>query len=273
MRGALDSLIDIIDKVLRDTTLVMDGENSPTMIPDGPLGELRKHFKEILILLGSSAPKPERWHGMARHLHFGHAHDFSDIVNFDWPDIKASLRKNFYGQDDPIPVKVADLGELVASSPKGPIPIMLKWSTLSDESFERLIFALIASERGYENPEWLMPTRASDRGRDLSVMRVSNDGLSGQLRSRVIIQCKHWQTKSINVDEIAKLKEQMALWEPPRVDVMIIATSGRFSSDAVQAIERHNQADRAMRIEMWPESHLEILLATRPAVIAEYGLR
>lgn len=40
--------------------------------------------------------------------------------------------------------------------------------------------------------------------------------------------------------------------EPPRVDVLIIATSGRFSADAVQYLERHNQSEAALRIEMWP---------------------
>ena len=65
----------------------------------------------------------------------------------------------------------------------------------------------------------------------------------------------------------------MTLWEPPRVDVLVIATTGRFSSNAVSMIEKHNNADRALRIEMWPESHLERLLAQRPSVIADFGLR
>jgi hypothetical protein len=55
--------------------------------------------------------------------------------------------------------------------------------------------------------------------------------------------------------------------------VQIIATSGRFTSDAVAIIEKHNLSDSALRIEMWPESHLERLLASRPAIIAEFSLR
>ena len=65
----------------------------------------------------------------------------------------------------------------------------------------------------------------------------------------------------------------MTLWEPPRVDVLVIATSGRFTTDAVAGIERHRQSDHALRIEMWAESPLEMLLAARPALIAEFGLR
>jgi len=38
-------------------------------------------------------------------------------------------------------------------------------------------------------------------------------------------------------------------------------------------VEKHNQSDAAMRIDMWPESHLELLLAQRAGVIAQFGLR
>ena len=41
----------------------------------------------------------------------------------------------------------------------------------------------------------------------------------------------------------------------------------------VAVIEKQNQSDSALRIEMWPESHLERLLASRPAIIAEFSLR
>ena len=51
------------------------------------------------------------------------------------------------------------------------------------------------------------------------------------------------------------------------------ATSGRFTADAVALIEKQNQSDSALRIEMWAESHLERLLASRPALIAEFSLR
>lgn len=273
VRSAIERPIDEIDRLLRETAAAVDELPIGGQIPEPALSELRAHYKEIHVLLGSSASRPDRWQDMGRHLHFGQKGDFHDIVEFDWPAAKASLRASFYGQDEAIPVAVADLGELVASAPSGPIPIKLNWSALTDDTFERLMFALIASEPGYENPEWLTPTRAPDRGRDLSVMRVTRDGLSGQIRSRVIIQCKHWQSKTVNATEVATLKEQMTLWEPPRVDVLTIATTGRFSTDAVQLIEKQAQSDRALKIEMWADSHLEMLLASRPALIAEFGLR
>jgi hypothetical protein len=199
--------------------------------------------------------------------------DLHDIIEHDWPSVKAGLRKSLYGEKEPVPVEVEDLGALVSKRPRGPVATKLQWNRLSDEDFERLVFALISSAHEYENPEWLMKTNAPDRGRDLSVYRVHTDPLGGTIRQRVIIQCKHWQTKSVGPAEIAVLREQMTMWEPPRVDVHIIATSGRFTSDAVAIIEKHNQSDSALRIEMWPESHLERVLASRPAIIAEFSLR
>ena len=57
------------------------------------------------------------------------------------------------------------------------------------------------------------------------------------------------------------------------MQVLVFATSGRFTSDAVAWIEKHNNADRTPRIEKWPDSHLELLLSSRPAIIGAYGLR
>lgn len=153
------------------------------------------------------------------------------------------------------------------------VVVQLKWTSLTDDEFERLIFCLISETEGYENPDWLTKINASDRGRDLSVYRVYTDQLAGVLRQRVIIQCKHWLSKSINFNEISTSKEKMKLWEPPRVDVHVIATSGRFTTDAIQFVEKHNQSDSGLRIEMWPDSHIERLLASRPALLDKFGLR
>jgi hypothetical protein len=118
-----------------------------------------------------------------------------------------------------------------------------------------------------------MHTKAPDRGRDLSVWRVTKDELAGTQRSRVVIQCKHWLKKSVALADVSANHAQMALWTDPKVDVLVIATSGRFTADAVQWIENQNANKIVPRIEMWPESHLERILAARPALIAEYRLR
>lgn len=272
-----DALIELIDNVDNDLQILSKELESTSEyyepVTDPQFDKLKEHIAQIDTLLGSSVSRPPRWSDLYRHLHFGQLGDLHDIINHDWPSVKGGLRKSLYGEKEPIPTEVEDLSALVQNKPRGLVTTKLAWEHLTDNEFERLIFVLISSEKGYENPEWLMKTSAPDRGRDLSVHRIYVDPLGGTLRQRVIIQCKHWLSKSVGPSEVAVLREQMKLWEPPRVDVHIIASSGRFTSDAVSIIEKHNQSDSALRIEMWPESHLERLLASRPAIIAEFGLR
>ncbi len=274
IRESVGELVDAIDDNLRNLLIELRPRLALGKSVDNPVfDELKNNVDQIDSLLGSSVSRPAGWTDLRRHLHFGMIADLRDIVQNDWPTVKSGLRKSLYGEKEPFPVEINDLEEIVGKHPKGQVATKLRWDHLSDEDFERLIFALISSEKGYENPEWLTKTKAPDRGRDLSVVRVINDPLGGTSRYRVIIQCKHWLTKSITPTEVATLREQMKIWEPPRIDVQIIATSGRFTSDAVAIIEKHNLSDSALRIEMWPESHLERLLASRPAIIAEFSLR
>lgn len=274
IRDSVAELIDAIDVNLRKLSLMSQGKpQSNENVSGTEFDNLKNNLAQINTLLGSSVSKPARWSDLSRHIHFGMRHDIHDIIEHDWPSVKAGLRTSLYGDKDPLPIEIDDLGVLVSKKPRGTVATKLLWGNLSDDDFERLIFGLISSEQGYENPEWLMRTNAPDRGRDLSVHRVFVDPLAGTIRQRVIIQCKHWLTKSVGPSEIATLREQVKMWEPPRVDVYVIATSGRFTSDAVSIVESQNQADNALRIEMWAESHLERLLANRPAIIAEFSLR
>lgn len=89
----------------------------------------------------------------------------------------------------------------------------------------------------------------------------------------MIIQCKHWLSKSVPDTELAESVTKMVHWEPPSVDVLIVVTSGRFTTDAVAWQEKHNQSGRHLKVELWPESHLERLLAQRPHIVAEFHLR
>lgn len=274
IREALADVIGRVDGVIRILREKhKDDDDRARKVDDSEFQELQRHIQEIETMLGSSLPRPERWTDLRRHLHFGQLSDLIDILELDWPKVRVGLSAGLYDQNEPVPVEVGDLGVLAAAQPRGTVATRLRWDSLSAEDFERLLFEMISGTRGYENPEWLMRTNAPDRGRDLSVARVADDQLGGVIRSRVIIQCKHWPTRSVGVAEVAELQAQMKLWEPPRVDVLVIATSGRFSSDAVALIEKHNTEDRALRIEMWPESHLERLLAERPGLIAEFRLR
>ena len=274
IRDALIDQIDLVDNDLRILSLDL-GENANLgqVISNSQFEELSEHIAQINTLLGSSVPRPSRWSDLQRHLSFGQLGDLHDIISMDWPNVKAGLMANLYGEKEPLPVEVEDLATLVSTKPSGSVATKLAWENLTDENFERLIYVLISSENGYENPEWLTKTNAPDRGRDLSAYRVYNDNLGGTIRHRVIIQCKHWLSKSVSLKEIVESREQMKLWEPPRVDIHVITTSGRFTSDAVDWVDKHNQSDSALRIELWPDSHLERILANRPAIIADFNLR
>lgn len=275
IRNKLLEVIDNIDCALRDLSVTYPGDYEKTnaAIAGQQWEILSKYVATIDALLGSSVKRPRRWNDLSRHIHFGRVQDFHDIQTLDWPEVKQGIEAAIYGDSDPIPVGVDDLGELVDSRPVGEVVTKLKWDSLDESHFERLLFSLFLNTAGYENPAWLTTTNAPDKGRDVSVTRIHVDALGGTLRHRVIVQCKHWLKKSISQSDIVTMKEQMKLLEPPRVDVLVIATSGRFTTDAVDYVERINQSDTGLRIELWAESHLESLLARRPALIAEFKLR
>jgi hypothetical protein len=156
IQDALSGLIHLIDSDIRTikTNLSPDIEENAKM--KSPSWEmLQYHVSQIATLLGSSLKKPLKWDYLLRHLHFGMVSDFHDIEKMDWPSIKIELRESLYGVNDPIHVQVKDLSDLVSSRPQGPVATRLHWDRLSPDEFERLIFALISSEQGYENPECL----------------------------------------------------------------------------------------------------------------------
>ncbi|MCB9352503.1 MAG: restriction endonuclease [Lewinellaceae bacterium] len=274
IRETMAGLINNIDNALDTLSVELEiNIHRGEAVAHPKFEELKEFIAQIDMLLGSSIPRPSRWRDMHRHMRFGEFGDLEDIIRHDWPNIRSGLRESLYGEKEPIPIDIEDLSTLVESKPYGPVATKLAWERLNDDDFERLIFVLISSVKGYENPKWVMKTNAPDKGRDLSVERVYNDELIGTIRHRVIIQCKHWLSRSVGQSEISLLRDQMQHWGPPKVDVHVIATSGRFTADAVQFIEKYNHSNNAMRIEMWPDSHLERLLASRPAIIGEFGLR
>lgn len=64
------------------------------------------------------------------------------------------------------------------------------------------------------------------------------------------MQCKHWRSKSIPDDELSRGCGKMVHWEPPAVDVLVFATSGRFTADAVKWAEVHNHGGKRPKIEL-----------------------
>ena len=100
--------------------------------------------------------------------------------------------------------------------------------------------------------------------KNANVDRVHTDPLGGTRRQHLIISCKHWLTKSVGPDVIQAALARVGLSQPPVVDVVAIATSGRFTNDAIRVIDQHNNDRGRPEIEPWADSHLEGLLAQRP---------
>jgi hypothetical protein len=156
---------------------------------------------------------------------------------------------------------------------EGRTPLKLRWDRMTSESFERLIFRLASEAEGYTEVNWLMKTNAPDHGRDIGAMRLRHDSLSGYTHERLIIQCKHWLSRSLADDDVAKEVVSVDHWDKPPVDVLAIATSGRFTANAVSWVERHNAKGVRPRVEMWNDAKLETLLSTKPHLILDFELR
>jgi hypothetical protein len=271
VRSRTDELVVRIDTLLSQLS-ERHPRNSQSVAEDPDWAALQEAWRQILRLLGKGSISGTRAGDMGRHLRFALGVDLHDIVDHDWPAVRPVIERALYQEDEPLPVGVEDLAEVVASRPAGPVPTKLDFSELGDEDFERLIFMLLTTTPGYENATWLMETRAADRGRDLAVEQVTTDSLTGTRRLRVIVQCKAWQ-KSLSPKECQAATAPIPLWEPPKVDLLILATTGRFSEQGVQWIDNHNHAGKDPRIAMWPDSHLELLLAGRGDLVEEFALR
>jgi Restriction endonuclease len=228
---------------------------------------------EIERLVGDTADRRGRWSDLHRHLYFGQGHDWHDVQELDWPSVRADVEAASLADSDPLPVPDIDLGQAAAGQLTGAATLALPWDRLDDDGFERLLYDLLRDFPEHHNVQWLMQTRAPDRGRDLSLDRELKDG-TGTVRSeRVIVQAKHWLSRSVRPAEISDTVAVVKLWQPPVVRGLIIATSGRFTADAVAWAEQHNNEGNNPLIELWPESRLETLLAQKPHLAAAHGLR
>jgi Restriction endonuclease len=271
VRAELNRLVAEIDGMLLRLGEI-GLEDKPTDDPEW--AALNESIRQVDRLVGRDpAVRRARWGDLLRHLRFGERHDLEDIIQLDWPAVRQEIDKSLYSEHEPLPVEVDDLAALVATKPGGPVATKLNWGVLNEEDFERLLYNILLDANDYANPQWLTQTNAPDRGRDISVERISSDSLSGPRRQRVIIQAKHYQRRSVRPVDVREALTQAELWQSPRFDVVVIATSGRFTTDAIQWIEQHNEAGKRPEIVMWPESHLEGLLAERPHLIAEFKLR
>ena len=266
VRKRIEHVVGLIDERLRSTVETENGRE----FSEGASGwsVLGDALDEIERLRGQDTLGQTRLGDFRRHLHFAEEHDLRDIVELDWPSVRSALVDIVF-EGEPLSIVAKDLGDLVRAEPEGSVTNRLAWNRLTSDGFERLVFDLLRLTRAYENVEWLMNTNAPDRGRDISADRIVVDELSGTQRFHVLVQCKHWQDRSVNVNDLAMLLEKVKLWSK-QFAVVVIATSGRFTQDAVDWREERQLSGEFPVVEFWPNSHLEHLLTSRLAIRAQY---
>ncbi|MFD0856881.1 restriction endonuclease, partial [Actinomadura adrarensis] len=266
----LSSLIDTaLLRLLRDVP-----RESSERLTGSDIDALTSAFSEIALLLGDTEQLHKaRWTDLLRHIRFGEGHDWHDIAEFDWPAVRGVVAAAALSDLDPLPVPSIDLGQAAVGELTGHATLALPWDRLAPDGFERLLYDLFSSFPEYENVTWLTNTRATDRGRDLSCDRVTEESTGNVRRDRVIVQAKHWLTKPVDDKEVGGLVTQMKHWDSPPVKVLIVATSGNFSTSAVEWVDKHNAGGDRPEIQLWNQARLEALLAQRPHLSAAHGLR
>ncbi|AJT63882.3 hypothetical protein T261_2197 [Streptomyces lydicus] len=271
-RDRLQQLVGLIDTALPQ---LLQGvpRDSQDRLTESIVSQVTAAVAEIERLLGDTAQRLGRWGDLHRHIHFGQGHDWHDIAESDWPSVRTDVAAAAFSDTDPLPVPDIDLGHASSGRLTGQASTALAWNKLTDEGFERLLFDLLRSFPDHQNVQWLSHTRAPDRGRDLSMDRVLHDSTGSSRHERVIVQAKHWLTRSVNPLALSETLATVKLWQPPTVHSLIIATSGRFTADAVMWAEKHNNDGTTPFIELWPESRLEALLAQKPHLAVAHGLR
>ncbi len=268
----LDDLVSTINTTLAQITKSI-ARDSSDRVDDLRTRVVEESISELERLLGDTTDRKGRWNDLHRHLRFSEGHDWHDIAEMDWPSVRADVEAASLSESDPLSVPAVDLGVAASGKPAGGASIGLLWSVLDDDGFERILFDLLGGFPNYQNVEWLTKTRAPDRGRDLSAERVIRDDGGTTRTERVIVQAKHWTSKSVAPSDITNTLAALSLWEPPVVRTLVVATSGRFTTDAVGIVEKHNADGKLPFIELWADSRLETQLSQRPDLIATYGLR
>ncbi|MFE3588360.1 restriction endonuclease [Streptomyces niveus] len=271
-RGRLEQLVSTVDAALPLAIGSATGDRLE-LLDNEQTQKIETAIGEIARLLGEDAESIDRWWDLHRHMRFSQEQDWHDIIELDWPAVRAGIEAKALGESDPLPVPDIDLGQAASGKLTGAATLALPWERLDDDGFERLLYDLLRDIPEHQNVEWLMQTRAPDRGRDLSMDRVLHDGSGGVRTERVIVQAKHWRSRSVNAVAVSETATTGKLWGPPLVRGIVVATSGRFTADAVAWAERHNSEGTAPHIELWPEVRLETLLAQRPHIAAAHGLK
>lgn len=234
---------------------------------------VREGISEIERLLGDAVVRRGRWTDLRRHLSFSQPHDWGDIHSFDWPSIREDVLSATFSETEPLPVEnIGDLGIATQGDLSGAVNFRLNWEQLDSGGFERMLYELLRVIPGHSNVQQLTKENAPDRGRDLSLDRAIPTPTGETIHERVLVQAKHWRSKSVSRTEISEAVSGAESWTPP-FNVVIIATSGHFTNDAVTWVEARTAQNKQPYVVLWAEPDLERLLSQYPEVAASYNLR
>ena len=271
VRERSEELIQIVDRLLAPVpTEVSDllAEAEVTPIIDA----VKDAVEEIERLLGDALTGGPREGDLYRHLRFGEPCDLRDIAAMDWPAFRPHVELALYGDEDPVPIGVDDLGSLAPVSVT-PVSSQVHWERINADGFERLLMRLLEQSGSYVRIRRLMNVNAPDSGQDIEAYRRVDDGVTSERDERVIVQAKHWPNRGVNDSEIADLVHaKLPQWEGEPIRGLIMATTGSFALSAVQWVDNHNNAAKRPRINLWSSAELEGLLRKWPAILAEFGL-
>ncbi len=124
--------------------------------------------------LGTPPSAKGRWNDFHRHTHSGEGKDWHDILEMDWPSVRADIEAGALVGIRPSAGPRRSGLKHVGEARRG-VSVGLAWAVLDDDGFERLLFDLLRSFPSYQNIEWAHEERAPDRRRDLSAERVIKD--------------------------------------------------------------------------------------------------
>lgn len=276
VRSRLSELTDQVAADLETVGAFIDASDPPgdDVVDHEAADRVAQAIDEIERLIGDTAERTGRWGDLHRHLRFGQPHDWRDIAVLDWPSVLDDIHAAGFADTEPLPmpVEIKDLGKAASGELSGAATTALQWNEIDDDGFERLLFDLLSSFEEHYNVKWLMKTRAPDRGRDLSLERVLRTPTGESRMERVLVQAKHWLSKSVGDSDVSALIVKAETWAPP-FHAVIMVTSGRFTTDAVTWSEIRASSGRRPDVELWSDADLERLLSRFPSIAAAHGLR
>lgn len=102
-RERLRQLVVDVDIALPMVTRGVE-RTSKQLLSGDQVSAVEKAVAEIERLLGDAVTRQGRWSYLHRHISFGQGQDWHDIVEFDWPSVKADIESAMFAESDPLPV-------------------------------------------------------------------------------------------------------------------------------------------------------------------------